>query len=190
MHYLYLQHNNISVVEENAFIYQRLLKLLDLSSNHLHEIKLGTFNGVQNIKVLNLSQNRIQLVSSRAFKIFPVETVHSQNEKICCIAGPWSCCLVHKDPFSSCHDLLPNTSMKYTSRFVAIFAITLNLISFIFHLSHYKKHNLNNTFLLCLSFVDFWYGIYLCGISAADYYYQDQYIGLEFHWRNSISPVK
>ena len=25
-----------------------------------------------------------------------------------------------------------------------------------------------------------------CGISAADYYYQDQYIGLEFHWRNSI----
>ena len=186
MHHLYLKHNNISVVEENAFIYQGLLKLLDLSNNQLHEINFRTFNGLLNIKVLNLSQNRIQLVFSSAFKNFPVESVHSQNEKICCIAGPWSCCVLLNDPFSSCHDLLPYTSMKYTCRFVTTFSITLNLISFIFHLSHYKKHNLNNIFLLSLSFVDFWYGIYLCGISAADFYHQDQYIGLEYHWRNSI----
>ena len=79
MHHLYLQHNNISVVEENTFTYQGLLKLLDLSSNQLHEINFGTFNGVQNIKVLNLSQNRIQLVSSSAFTNFPVESVHSQQ---------------------------------------------------------------------------------------------------------------
>ena len=108
--------------------YDRLIRVWDATS----DLMIRKSDSMEEHHGKPLSQNRIQLVSSRAFKIFPVESVHSQNEKICCIAGPWSCCVVHKDPFSSCHDLLPNTSMKYTSRFVAIFYhyIEFNIIYF------------------------------------------------------------
>ncbi|XP_062376912.1 leucine-rich repeat transmembrane neuronal protein 1 [Sardina pilchardus] len=58
--WLYLDHNGIQLVEENAFERLRRIKELDLSTNRIESLANGTFKPLPNLRILDLSYNRLQ----------------------------------------------------------------------------------------------------------------------------------
>ncbi|XP_068130926.1 leucine-rich repeat transmembrane neuronal protein 4 isoform X2 [Hyperolius riggenbachi] len=66
--WLYLDHNYISLVDEDAFQGIRRLKELILSSNKITNLANGTFHPVPNLRNLDLSYNKLQLLQSEQFK--------------------------------------------------------------------------------------------------------------------------
>ncbi|XP_036728233.1 leucine-rich repeat transmembrane neuronal protein 4 [Balaenoptera musculus] len=66
--WLYLDHNYISSVDEDAFQGIRRLKELILSSNKITYLHNKTFHPVPNLRSLDLSYNKLQTLQSEQFK--------------------------------------------------------------------------------------------------------------------------
>uniref|UniRef100_A0A8C9CMY6 Leucine rich repeat transmembrane neuronal 4 n=1 Tax=Phocoena sinus TaxID=42100 RepID=A0A8C9CMY6_PHOSS len=66
--WLYLDHNYISSVDEDAFQGIRRLKELILSSNKITYLHNKTFHSVPNLRSLDLSYNKLQTLQSEQFK--------------------------------------------------------------------------------------------------------------------------
>uniref|UniRef100_A0A8C3XDB4 Leucine rich repeat transmembrane neuronal 4 n=1 Tax=Catagonus wagneri TaxID=51154 RepID=A0A8C3XDB4_9CETA len=66
--WLYLDHNYISSVDEDAFQGIRRLKELILSSNKITYLPNKTFHPVPNLRSLDLSYNKLQTLQSEQFK--------------------------------------------------------------------------------------------------------------------------
>ncbi|XP_006899714.1 PREDICTED: leucine-rich repeat transmembrane neuronal protein 4-like [Elephantulus edwardii] len=66
--WLYLDHNYISSVDEDAFQGIRRLKELILSSNKITHLHNKTFHPVPNLRNLDLSYNKLQTLQSEQFK--------------------------------------------------------------------------------------------------------------------------
>ncbi|MFT7807660.1 leucine-rich repeat transmembrane neuronal protein 1-like [Arapaima gigas] len=65
--WLYLDHNTIEVVEENAFERLRRVKELDLSANQIESLPNGTFRHMPNLRILDLSYNKLQALEPDLF---------------------------------------------------------------------------------------------------------------------------
>uniref|UniRef100_A0A8C4T7U3 Leucine rich repeat transmembrane neuronal 1 n=1 Tax=Erpetoichthys calabaricus TaxID=27687 RepID=A0A8C4T7U3_ERPCA len=74
--WLYLDHNHINLVEENAFHKLRRVKELILSSNKIETLPNTTFRPMPNLRHVDLSYNNLQLTTlhlrSNALKFVPV----------------------------------------------------------------------------------------------------------------------
>jgi Leucine-rich repeat (LRR) protein len=64
---LYMISNLIETIEDNSFLKQNNLFVLDLSRNHLSKLGNDTFSGLFNLKILNLNYNSIQSVQASLF---------------------------------------------------------------------------------------------------------------------------
>uniref|UniRef100_A0A8C2HM97 Leucine rich repeat transmembrane neuronal 1 n=1 Tax=Cyprinus carpio TaxID=7962 RepID=A0A8C2HM97_CYPCA len=62
-----MDHNNIEIVEENAFERLRRVKELDLSTNRIENLPNGTFRPLPNLRILDLSYNRLQSLEPDLF---------------------------------------------------------------------------------------------------------------------------
>lgn len=65
--WLYLDHNNIDIIEEGAFDKLRRVKELDLSSNRIESLPNGTLRSLSNLRILDLSYNRLQALETDLF---------------------------------------------------------------------------------------------------------------------------
>ncbi|KPP78730.1 leucine-rich repeat transmembrane neuronal protein 1-like [Scleropages formosus] len=65
--WLYLGHNTIELVEENAFERLRRVKELDLSANRIESLSNGTFRPMPNLRILDLSYNKLQALEPDLF---------------------------------------------------------------------------------------------------------------------------
>ena len=183
----HLQHNSISILEENSFYLLLNLKLLDLSHNKISILKGAIFNGLANIKTINLTFNLIMFVDSEIFRDVPPNTVHSFNLKVCCMQVSWTKCKVEKNSFSNCDDLLSNVTMKRLCFLVGSLILFLNMISFILDIRQTRMKNQRQNFCSAyLAFIDWCFGIHLVIIALADMHYKANYIGLEMSWRSSF----
>ena len=69
--YLWLQNNNISVIEDNAFNNISMLFTLDLHHNDISVIEETTFNHLPYLIGLNLSENSISVIEDTTFNHLP-----------------------------------------------------------------------------------------------------------------------
>ena len=140
------------------------------------------FNGLPNIKTINLTLNLIMHVSSGTFKDVAPYSVHSYNVQVCCMSGSWHKCKVKEDALSKCDNLVSSKYLRYLCWLIAILAFVLNIISFLLHNKPFTLHK--NTFPTgYLALVDWCFGIYLLIIASADLYYKANYIGYELIWK-------
>ncbi|XP_023655104.1 leucine-rich repeat transmembrane neuronal protein 1 [Paramormyrops kingsleyae] len=65
--WLYLDHNAIESVEEDAFDKLRRVKELDLSANRIESLANGTFRPMPNLRILDLSYNKLQALEPDLF---------------------------------------------------------------------------------------------------------------------------
>ncbi|KAJ8382978.1 hypothetical protein SKAU_G00037560 [Synaphobranchus kaupii] len=65
--WLYLDHNSIEAVEENAFERLRRVKELDVSSNRIESLPNATFRPLPNLRMLDLSHNSLQALEPDLF---------------------------------------------------------------------------------------------------------------------------
>ncbi|XP_062620786.1 leucine-rich repeat-containing protein 24-like [Saccostrea cucullata] len=66
-----LQHNNLGIIEENAFVKYDQLYSLNLENNSITEVKDNAFQLLRRLKYLNLSRNKLKTVPSGAFSDLP-----------------------------------------------------------------------------------------------------------------------
>lgn len=62
-----LQHNNLGIIEENAFVKYDQLYSLNLENNSITEVKANAFQLLRRLKYLDLSRNKLKTVPSGAF---------------------------------------------------------------------------------------------------------------------------
>ena len=143
------------------------------------------FNGLPNIKTINLTFNLIMHVSSGTFKDLSLNSVHSYNVMVCCMSGPWSKCKVKDDALSHCDNLLSDKYLRYLCWLIAILAFFLNIISFLIHNKNFKSQR--NTFPTGhLALADWCFGIYLLIIASADLYFKENYLGYKLTWKGQF----
>ena len=183
---LYLSNNKIVFVENKAFHNLRNLKLLDLSYNQIKKISEKKFIGLHNIRTINLSINLITCICPNTFSSLSKNTVHSLNKQVCCMSGPWLKCEIKIDPLINCNELLSNKAVSLVCFSVGIVIILFNSISILIHIKCYSQLQTNKCFTLCLSMVDWLYGVYLLIISSADWYYRGYYAGAAINWKQSF----
>lgn len=64
---LYLDHNKINEIDQNAFNKTNILVILDLSSNYIIELKTNVFSSLMGLLRLNISNNRILNIRNETF---------------------------------------------------------------------------------------------------------------------------
>ncbi|XP_023021967.2 uncharacterized protein [Leptinotarsa decemlineata] len=77
-----LNNTNISKILPNTFNGLDHLNCLDLSNNKLGVIGNETFSGLKRLHILNLSNNEIQLIHNDSFKGIALEKIYLQNNMI------------------------------------------------------------------------------------------------------------
>ncbi|XP_043939023.1 leucine-rich repeat transmembrane neuronal protein 4 [Protopterus annectens] len=81
--WLYLDHNYITGVDEDAFQGIRRLKELILSSNKISHLHNKTFHPVPNLRNLDLSYNKLQNLQSEQFKgLRKLESLHLRSNSL------------------------------------------------------------------------------------------------------------
>ena len=91
LHKLDLQGNDISSIENNAFVLTPHLEVLDLSRNKLQSIQRHTFTGLKNLKKLRLNDNQIQTLVEGSFdSLISLEKLElSDNTLVCNCSLAW-----------------------------------------------------------------------------------------------------
>ncbi|TRY65441.1 hypothetical protein DNTS_008772 [Danionella cerebrum] len=78
--WLYLDHNQIAIVDSRAFQGMRRLKELILSSNRISQLHNATFHGLPNLRSLDLSYNKLQeLQPGQFFGLRKMQTLHLRS---------------------------------------------------------------------------------------------------------------
>jgi leucine-rich repeat-containing G protein-coupled receptor 7/leucine-rich repeat-containing G protein-coupled receptor 8 len=225
--HLDLSNNDISLIQTRAFFYLNFLKTLELHGNkklatiesysfiglkmsilEINKAKLKaldaqTFSGL-NVQNLDLSDNDIESISAFAFDNLSVEflnvnknpikefnrdlfvgiknikSLQTPSFRLCCIKPVdllEENCLPHKDEFSSCEDLMRNTTLQALLWTICILSIVGNILSMLYRVVFDSKRlKLGyGIFVTNLSAADLLMGIYLLIIAVADKMFRNRY---------------
>ncbi|KAL4618214.1 leucine-rich repeat transmembrane neuronal protein 1-like [Arapaima gigas] len=81
--WLYLDHNSIELVEEDAFERLRRVKELNLSANKIETLPNSTFRPLPNLRILDLSYNNLQALEPNLFhSLRKLTTLHLRYNAI------------------------------------------------------------------------------------------------------------
>ena len=184
---IFFQQNSLSTLEDNSFHSVLSLRVLDLSHNRITTLKSKIFSELEHLCVLNLTHNNLLFISAKAFQNIRFESIYSTSLKICCIIESWSKCREKDHTYSNCDEMLSNRFMRYICCILGIISIFLNLSAFVVQQNILELKSQNNSFITqSLITVDLPVGIYLVVIIAADFYYNENYIGYELSWRSNV----
>ncbi len=81
--FLYIRYNELSAIDERAFLGLGNLQELDLGDNQIKQISDGTFTGLSSLEELNLRYSQVEIIENGAFKgLTNLENLHLENNKI------------------------------------------------------------------------------------------------------------
>lgn len=204
----------LRIIRPGAF---RGLKFLeddmDLSSMKISTIFSGTFEGLDSVKVLNLSHNEISVLQDYGFsgmdkleklylngnpitefsnKIFEgltsLKMLVSDLFLLCCIRPSTVAedqCFPKRDEFSSCDDLMRNEMLRYFVWIIGMFALFGNALALVYRMvvENQSFRTGNGILLTNLCIADFLMGIYMLIIGSADTHFRGEYVWNDIAWR-------
>ena len=214
---LSLSSNPLTLQSLSAFQPLSSLLVLDLSNLQLPLLNLSFSAIFPNVHSINLSHSGVQSVSQGAletlsnlrvldvsgcpFNKFPryvlrelqqLETVYSDNYKLCCPATLPSGfnlrdCHAPSDEVSSCDDLLRSNLYRVLLACFGASSLLGNLLSFVYRvLSKSFSKSGFGVFVTHLCVSDFLMGVYLAIIGIADSLYRGSYLWQDEQWRHSV----
>lgn len=206
---LILKRNKLRVLKTGTFEGLRSLTELDLEENPLEQIEARAFNGLKHLQKLNLSNMDLKTISSEAFHgmdsltelyldrnkdlqqlpldIFdtvPLTYLKTDKFEFCCIAklsGPN--CSAPKDLFSSCDDLMANTTLYVCIWILGSIALVGNAFVLMWRMKTKSDNKVHSLLLLNLAIADFLMGIYLIIIAGVDVFYRGRYFIYNASWK-------
>ena len=181
---------HISVIKGLSF-HGLKLKVIDLSDNMIDIAEDGLFEDLR-VDTVYLNSTKIKTFQKEMFKgIENTSTIVSDAYKFCCIrpsSVPERNCYPHQDEFSSCADLMRNDVLRPLIWIIGFFALIGNVLSLVYRFI-YDRSRLKlgyGIFVTNLAFADFLMGVYMITIASADVFYRGRYVFFDEIWRYSF----
>ncbi|KAL9955436.1 hypothetical protein ACROYT_G036764 [Oculina patagonica] len=179
--------NPIEEIKDEAFSGLKQLTRLNLSYMELRTISSGAFRGMDSLSELYLNNNKdLQRLPLDIFDNVPLTYLETDKFEFCCIAklsGPN--CSAPKDLFSSCNDLMANTTLYVCIWILGSIALVGNAFVLMWRLKTKSDNKVHSLLLLNLAIADFLMGIYLIIIAGVDVYYRGRYFIYNDSWKHS-----
>ena len=186
LHHLSLAGNEMKVLGSQMFHGLTSLVSLDLSYNHLQTIDEKSFLAMGELKSLILKDNDLRIVSRNIFApMTKLQQLQTDAYRFCCLATKVSNCTPTADEFSSCTDLLANTTLQAAIWILGILAFLGNSFVIAWRCVR-EKPNATSILIINLGLADFLMGVYLLIIASVDVYYRGRYIFYDVSWRSSV----
>ncbi|XP_045167750.2 G-protein coupled receptor GRL101-like [Mercenaria mercenaria] len=186
---LTLSYTSIRTLSTNSFKGLHLSHL-DLSYSNILSVNDMAFNHLTTDSI-DIRGNPIKEFTKNMFAgVTGVKKLKTPAFKYCCIR-PYSVaeddCLPHKDEFSSCADLMRNSTLQALMWVIGILALIGNIISLVYRLLYDRKRlKLGyGIFVTNLALADLLMGVYMLIIAIADKIFRNRYIEVDDYWRNS-----
>ena len=207
--YLDKTYNNIKILKQFCLLEYKSLMILLLQNNQIETLQSKAFQGLDNLRVLTLSNNPFTVSPSNifpiasSFKILKINVkylrhIHKDtfygvhislictNEyKICCLTNASSTCTATKLWHQSCFGILTNKSMIVIFFLNCFLILTLNISSIIFHIISRKTGKafaINVIFINCNDLV---YALYMAVIWIQSLSTKEVYALEDEFWRSS-----
>ena len=171
---LHLQHSQIQTTEDGAFCPLINLKILNLSSNKLEHISTTTFQCLDGLHSLDISKNKLTTIEEAAFDDIAVVSF-SGHSTLCCYLNNTSSCQVNQKPVNSveiktnCQSILSRHLLVKVLYFFMGATTTLISILFIIKRTLYHKNgNKANRYIKAIAASDLLNGMYLLLVVICD----------------------
>ncbi len=186
---LYLQHNNLVELSLSPFMSLRSLQILNISNNKLTKLDEDDFTDLDNLSTLDIHDNYIKDIQiSTGRGLMSLQTLYSDDFRICCLIPHRVKCQAPVSLFSSCTSLLKDNMLKLWIWTMGLTSLFLNGLVLYHKVTSRRTHHGFNThsFLIAnLSCADILCGVFLMVIAIADVMYGDQYVIHDYEWRSS-----
>ncbi|KAL4238889.1 hypothetical protein ACF0H5_003596 [Mactra antiquata] len=182
--------SSISLIATYAFS-GLSLETLHICYNYIHEISAGAFSDLS-VRTIIFEGNTLVTFNEGIFNgILNLESLRSSAYKYCCVRPqylPEKDCLPEKDEFSSCDDLMRNSTLRIMLWVMGICALLGNVLAIIYRivLDRERLKLGYGIFVTNLAVSDLFMGVYLLIIAIADTSYRNRYIFMDEYWRNSV----
>ena len=178
---LRLANNPVQFIE-NAFM-GLSLEFLSIKQALVTEISAKTFNGMSQIRTLDLSHIYLHsLDGCQADILSHIPDLIVNDPRLCCVFPHANAC---QEMIHFCPRILPYHDMGYLVFFVGCVSVFINVTS-LFVNAKYSKESLYAKTISCLLFINILLGMYISIIGAADMYYGQHFVLAYNTWRESI----
>lgn len=179
----------IETLHNESFIGLDKLRVLDLSKNRLKIVEAGAFRGINNLTYLDIRYNKISQISESLLSNITVKTIATDAFRFCCALSRSSntvidSCSPAPNQFSSCDDLMANTTLQVFIWIIGISSLIGNTFVIVFRIQDHSIR-VSDFCILNLSISDMLMGVYLCIIASFDTYYRGVYYKYAGDWLNS-----
>ena len=200
--------NNIPFLENNCFVSNKHMSRLQLSFNKITHVSDGTFTGLSDLHLVNLSHNDLQTlslkfvhksldvlsltrnplqdISSDIFEIHPPKSLETNDFRICCLLSMTSQCKYANRGYFSCDNLLPCVEIEVSSWVIAAMVTILNTLSIIFHLIWRNRSKSNTVLIAGLSLAEMLQAVYLFALSIANVTFGERFVLKQGQWTSSL----
>ena len=179
-----LHSNYINTVQSQAFYNLFDLKFIDLSNNFLTKLYGNIIKGSAFLKLLMLKNISAKYLDKNLFDSTKFKVMHTNDYRLCCVAGSHSICTAFMPWYISCNNLLPNSMMRWSFIFMSIFIIIINGISITTHSMKYSM-KAYSVCVIVINISDIICGLYLGIIWISDIFFKGEFILSESKWRSS-----
>ena len=183
--FIKLSNNAINLIQKYAFAAVPKLVYLDLSYNSLDKLEFQIFHQSISLQTLHLNGTDVKTVNVKIFQDIRLKYVTTLNYHICCIIPTSSTCHYTKRPWhTSCSNLLPKKSMRFTLLVFSLLLTLLNSLSIAFHLN-LKQLTSFTSLTAAINANDIFCTVYTGIILFADFYFDGNFVAFENQWRRS-----
>ncbi len=184
---LLLNDNLITEVDVTSFPRIPGLQMLNMSGNHLLTISNVLLQSIRGIITLSLAGNPLTSVGLSLFDNTDIDSVETEDFRICCLVSGDTTCVAEKAWYQSCSSLLPFNSMRIVLITVSCLVVVLNVVSgAVQHVLDVSKMSAFKCAILSLNCTDCVWSIYLAILITADAVYGKGFFLNEFKWRASF----
>ena len=181
---IFLDNNNISLIESLSFNNLINLKIISLSSNPITNFPRSLFAYFTSLKMLSIRRISFSEIEPNTFYDLNIEFIDTSDYHICCITlsilsvmplNPW---------YISCTNLLPDHKMRIFFILISTCIMIVNSISIFFTWSLSEPLS---AITISINITDMLCGIYLSIIWIKDFTFEGTFSIKEEIWRTGVT---
>ncbi len=183
--YLDMSHNSIKSLQKCCFSFMSKLHYLLLAFNHIVVLESKCFYKLEQLVLVNLTDNFLFKVSVFAFEGSVIQNIIVDNSKICCLLDD-GCSATHSQTTQCKYTLLSSGALAVMMT-VSIIGIALGISVIIVQSLNVGNHGGLNyrATIIDMSIGDMLYNARILIICLADITYGTSYFEQEYLWRKS-----
>ena len=171
---LHLQYSKLHYIENEVFCFQNNLRMINLSFNKIEHISVKTFECLKGLHILDIRNNKLTTIQESALDYISI-VFFSGHITICCYLSLTTSCVVGENTISSitilneCQSILSHhVFIKVIYAFMGFFTTTVSLIFIIKLLLNNSSNKKIRKFIIHIAISDTLNGIYIFSVFVCD----------------------